>query len=366
MDKKNNNLKKTKNFYYWMGKISDIFIYPIILLAVITSFSMFNAKMENKVYMLAGHSFVKVLSGSMRADGFEVGDNVLIRRADTDNLRPGDIIAFYYYQDSSVDDPLHKAEITDFDNLPYEDCDEIDYDIRKSREDAEEAKTKIYFHTIQKVYMSPDGIRFFETKGSSNANADIFKTREDFVVGRYIYTPKFVRGMFSFFSSTIGMIILVIVPLTILICMQMLSLLEQVSILMLEKKVLQRQAEFDSEECLSSNVVSDMRNFDKVYLYDMISEDKKEKLALYLWGHLKYKDKKQTKLSKIYLVSQKAISLYKTNRYAYYHYWILNSNSYNGKRIVKKMAFADKVKYFDKNNLNTDVLFNIKKGKDKK
>lgn len=352
-------IKKERNFYYWMGKISDILIYPIILLALISSFAMFTAKMENKVYMIAGHSIVRVLSGSMLKDGFEIGDSVIIRKADTDKLRPGDIISFYYFQDVSYDSRLDKQLITDFDNLPYKDIDEIDYEQRKSREDAEKAKAKVYFHTIVEVYMAEDGVRFFKTKGSSNASADLFYTREDFVVGKYINTPNAVRDVFKFFSSTIGMIILVIVPLTILICMQMLSLLEQVSVLMLEKKVLQKQVEYDTEECLSSNVATDMRNFDKLYLYDIISDKKKDRLSEYMWKHLEKSRSK--KFRNVYKYSLKSTSLYPVNRYSYYYYWMAVSSSYSKNKIVQKLAIADKIKYYEENNLDISKIFNTKK-----
>ena len=352
---------KNKNFYYWMGRISDILIYPIIILSLVVSFSMFAAKMENKVYMVGGVSIVKILSPSMTKSGFEVGHNVIIKSVNTDDLRKGDIISFYYYKDK-YDDKYYKALITDFENLPYEDSDEIDYKGRKDREDAEKAKTRVYFHEIIDIYINQEGIRFFKTKGTSNGSADLNLTREDFVVGKYVNTPMWVRNTFKFFSSSIGMVGLVIVPLTILIAMQMLSLLEQISALMLEKKVLQRKVEYDCEECISSNIAIELRNFDKVYLYDIVEDNKKDRLHSYMW----FENSKSSKKNRmLYKVAVNAEKLYKTSRYSYWDYWITNTKGYLRYKLTKMFAKAQEMRYMEKNGLIVKEILKNKKEKKK-
>ena len=120
----------------------------------------------------------------MKASGFEVGDKVLIKQVDTDKLRVGDIISFYYFYDN-YDNYFEKVAITDFNNLPFADSDEINYSQRTTKEQLENKNSRIYFHHIHKVYISEEGIRYFQTKGSSNASPDTYLTREDFVIGQF-------------------------------------------------------------------------------------------------------------------------------------------------------------------------------------
>ena len=269
------------------------------------------------------------------------------------------IISFYYYNDK-YDARFYKAPIDDFDNLPYDDSDEIDYSMRKNRRDAEKAKARVYFHEIVEVYINEEGIRFFKTKGTSNNSADLNLTREDFVVGKYMNTPVWLREVFKFFSSSIGMVILVIIPLTILIAMQMLSLLEQISALMLEKKVLQRKVDYDCEECMSSNIAIEMRNFDKVYYYDVVEDNKKEKLHMYMW----FTSAKSSKRNRaIYDIAINAEKLYGSNRYNYWSYWVNNTKGYLKYKIVKMLAKAQEMRYLQKNGLIKKEEIKTKKRK---
>ena len=91
MEKK---IKKKVTFQKVLSIITDILIYPIIALAIFSSFVMLNAKRDNEVYAIFGYSIVKILSGSMTASGFEKDDLVILHSVNTDDLRVGDDIAF--------------------------------------------------------------------------------------------------------------------------------------------------------------------------------------------------------------------------------------------------------------------------------
>lgn len=358
---KQKKVEVKKNFYYYMGKIADILLYPVLIVALVSSFAMFSANRENRVSTLFGHGIVTILSGSMEKSGFYKGDKAIIRVVDTDTLRPttenreGDIIAFYYDYDPYDDGTLfEKNIITDFDNLPFEDSDKIDYTHRKTLKDVQEAKKRVYFHQIIRVYINEEGIRFFQTKGSSNGSADTYLIREDFVVGKYIETPKFVNDIISFCTKSSGMIVLVILPLSVLICLQMLSLLEQTNAIILERKAVEKRIRYDSEECINSNILIELRNYDKFYFYDVIDNNEKENAFTMMWETLKDSDKKKER--KLYEKAIFAKQIYdKLGREEYWNYLIVNSDEFNANKLRKKYHNATKIKYQELQGITTKV-----------
>lgn len=352
-----------KNFYYYIGKIADIIIYPVLFIALITSFSMFSSNRENKVPILFNHGLVTILSGSMQNSGFYKGDKVVIRVTDTDLLRPtikdaegniikeGDIIAFYYAKD---DFDNIGAKIEDFDNLPYNDSDKIDYTHRKTLKDIQDANARVYFHQIINVYINQEGIRFFQTKGSSNQSADAQLIREDFVVGKYIEVPKALNSVLTFCTTSSGMIVLVVLPLSVLICMQMLTLLEQASAIILEKKTVEKRIRYDSEECVNSNILIELRHQDKYYFYDVIENKEKDDVFVLMWDV--YKNSKKKNHIKEYNKAMKAKKIYdQLGRDYYWNYLFVNSNKYSLNRIKKMYVKASNVRYEEIQGLTTKV-----------
>ena len=75
--------------------IVDIFFIPVIVLALVCVIIMFTAKANNKVPSIFGKSIVTVRSESME-DKFSVGDVLLIEKVeDLKDIKVGDDIAFY-------------------------------------------------------------------------------------------------------------------------------------------------------------------------------------------------------------------------------------------------------------------------------
>ena len=182
MEKK---IKKKVTFQKVLSIITDILIYPIIVLAIFSSFVMLNAKRDNEVYAIFGYSIVKILSGSMTASGFEKGDLVILHSVNTDDLRVGDDIAFYRYLDTKDPNKNQLVKIPeDFSVIP-----EITSQERvvgtKTKKDAAKEKCPVIFHRIIAVYQAADGTRFFQTQGTSNPSPDNTYVREDFVVGKF-------------------------------------------------------------------------------------------------------------------------------------------------------------------------------------
>ena len=92
--------KKPKNTAYTLlGKIGDILLFPIVIVALCVSLLiMFQAKSDT-IPSVFGISIVRILSGSMVKSGFNIGDNVIIKKTDTNTLWKDDIIAFFQKED---------------------------------------------------------------------------------------------------------------------------------------------------------------------------------------------------------------------------------------------------------------------------
>lgn len=325
--------KEKTSFGKVLGIITDILLLPVIILSLFTSFVMINAKSENKVVSILGYSVVKILSGSMVDAGYNIGDYTMIKKVNTEKLRVGDDIAFYRFFDPSDPSESRLTLIEDFNNLPAITSDKSVVGTT-TQEDAISKKASIIFHRIEAVYMAQDGTRFFKTKGVSNGSSDPFLIRDDFVVGKNAINSQFFMDVLKFCSTSIGMLVLVIVPLSILIFFQLMEIFDMVIAISLEKKVLALLVPFDNEECLSMKIGKDMDDLDKIYFYDVTSKKKKSEVKEFLWGHLKAEDASRKDKNYLEIVNA-SISIYETGRGNYWKFWLNYYGKEEQKRLLK-------------------------------
>ena len=354
-----NSEKQQKSFYYILGKIGDILLWPILVISLFSSFFMLVQKKQNKVTSFFGYSFVNVLSGSMVNEGFKIGDTVLTKRQNERNVNLGDIIAFYYSSDTKS--PSALTLVVEFRDYKYpidtsEDninntgvnIDEIPKINDKSAEylkKAQENKAKVYFHRVVAIYIDSEGNLFFKTKGSNNGTADTYLTRGDLVVGKYVTTPIFVRRAVSFCASPLGMIILVCFPLSMLVLMQCLSLIDQISVISLEKKLISGELSYKDEEIKKSLKGNQIELYNKVYYYYITPDDQKEEVKQYLWGDILnmpvLNDKQRIELA---LLNNSLFKLQKSDL-AYWNEWIENAKGSDKRKLVmyKNQLFKNKL-----------------------
>ena len=105
--------KKTeKNEKSRFGKVcsilTDILVFPVIIIAFACAIFMSSAKANNKVPSIFGNSIVEVLTNSMEvgeSDGYRVGDVLIINQnINLDQIDVGDCIAFYAPKQSGYTD----------------------------------------------------------------------------------------------------------------------------------------------------------------------------------------------------------------------------------------------------------------------
>lgn len=321
------------SFYKFFGLVADIITYPIVIVALLSVMSMILTNQKGEVPSAFGYSIVTVISPSMTKAGYKVGDLALIKSVNTDNLRPGDIIAFYYKSDVGASHPSLTL-IEDFDNPPPITSDKkvVGPD---TKEDAIKSKVRVYFHRIEQIYVVADGTRFFKTKGDNNPTADVHLIKEDFVIGKNIEFSPVIKNFVSFASSSKGMISLVVLPLSILVLFECFSIIEQVNNWLIEEKVFYREEPFNSPESLKANLGRDMDIGRKCYFYATSSPEERKEVAEFLWYY-----KPISKMSKEEADQQKradiALKLFDKKPEKFWSYWIETSKSKGERKRISK------------------------------
>lgn len=361
---------KKISFYSVLGKIGDILFWPVLIISILSSFFMLIQRKQNKITSFMGYSFVNVLSGSMVDEGFNIRDTVIVKRINEREVKLGDIIAFYY-SGANIDSSEIKMVI----EYGYSGGKEVDYsesninygvDITnikkvedKSQEYIEKAQkdnAKVYFHRVIGIYVDEKGNLFFKTKGSNNAYSDIPLSRGDLLVGKYVNTPIPIRRVVSFCASSIGMIILVCLPLSVLVLMQCLSLIEQISIISLEKRLIAGKISYNDDLIKSDLPPGEIETYNKVYYYYITPPEQKEEVKNYLWGNLLNKPNLNEKESEQLKVLNNSIAKLETSPILYWDEWIENSKGSTKRKLIKYKTQL----LMDNLNENLDISNNTK------
>ncbi len=156
-----------------------VFIICLALLAVV----MITPKAENgsKVVSIAGYSIMSVLTGSMEPN-YNVGDIVIIKKTDADELKVKDVITFY-----SSDPDFEGAIVT---------------------------------HRINDI-INENGQLKFETKGDNNEIVDTENVSEDKVIGKVQGRIPYVGKAATFMQTNrTAFFLIVILPMLVIMAFE--------------------------------------------------------------------------------------------------------------------------------------------------
>lgn len=309
--------KEEKTLYKILGIIADIIMYPILIVSLVAALAMLYTNRNTQMPAIFGVSVVKIMSDSMVEAGFDVGDIVFVKKTDTNTLKTGDVVAFYKYFDN-VDGNYYNKLVHE-DEYNGENLGET-ITGRTSLAKLKEEPRPVYFHRIKNVYYLPnDGSIFFETAGSGENDSDGF-IRSDYVVGKYINTPVVVREAMNFCSSSVGMILLVVLPLSILVLLECLSIVEQINNMIIENKVFYREEPYNSEDSIKAHIGRDMELYRQVYFYATAKDEDRENIKDFLWSELYEEDitKKQLILRE---QIEKSLQIFSEDKLQYFEYW---------------------------------------------
>lgn len=156
------------------GIIISIVLWAVILLAALFAFTTLATKDSNHVANLAGFTPLSVVTDSM-APTFQAGDLIIIRSCDPASLKEGDIVTF------------HTIINNEF---------------------------ALNTHRIAEIQGQADA-RSYVTKGDNNDIADIHMITDGDIVGKYVaQLPHFGRVV-EFLSSSMGFLLVIVLPLLI-------------------------------------------------------------------------------------------------------------------------------------------------------
>lgn len=342
-------MKNKKAISKVIGIVSTVLyvlLIGLLLLALIVNFN----KKPNQVNGVFGYSFAVVQSPSMRPL-LEVGDLVIIKNTNTDNLKVGDIIVFYDYVDT------HDAglDLESINTEEYEDQPRTDQSLnRDTAKQASESGNKLIIHRIVAVYKDQYNVRFFETKGDNNNSADSNKIREDFVCAKYLQSGGFVQGVFQFVASPTGLIVVIILPVILTVVLEVFNVSADIKNTRIAEKLLTRKIKYSEVDKDKTKLAELLSEPEKVYLYDISLPEDKTNLAIVLWEN----------------DVEEALILYDQSREKYYQYFEEKFTARENKQLAFLKIKADLIKenpLLSEEDVDTKakVIYNEQKEKNK-
>lgn len=162
----------------------SIVLWAVILLAALFAFTTLATRDTNQVASLAGYTPLTVASDSM-SPTFRAGDLIIIRKCDPQTLKEGDIVTFHTIINNEF--ALNTHRITEIQDL--------------------------------------GGARNYVTKGDNNELADIHMIADGDIVGKYVCHLAGFGKVMSFLSSSLGFLLVIVLPLLVFFIYQVYHLI---------------------------------------------------------------------------------------------------------------------------------------------
>ena len=162
----------------------SIVLWAVILLAALFAFTTLATRDTTNVSSLAGYTPMIVQSDSM-APTFYAGDLIFIKKCDTSALKEGDIITFHTIIENEYALNTHRIESITEEN----------------------------------------GIRSYVTKGDNNEISDMHVISDGDIVGKYLGKLSRFGKVMEFLSSSVGFLIVIVLPLLLFFIYQIYNLI---------------------------------------------------------------------------------------------------------------------------------------------
>ncbi|MDO4487475.1 MAG: signal peptidase I [Eubacteriales bacterium] len=164
--------------------IASVILWMIILLAALFTFTTLATKDTSKVANIAGYTPLTVETDSMLPT-FASGDLIFIKKVDPSTLKEGDIITFHTIINNQY---------------------------------------ALNTHRIEKIE-SNGAARSYVTKGDNNAMADMHIIADGDIVGKYTGKLGGFGKVISFLSSSVGFLVVIVLPMLIFFIYQLYHLI---------------------------------------------------------------------------------------------------------------------------------------------
>lgn len=165
--------------------VISVILWAIILLAALYAFTTMATKDDQNVASILGYTPLVVETDSMKPT-FESGDLIFIKKCDTSKLNEGDIITFHTIIDNQY---------------------------------------VLNTHRIQKIDEA-NGVRSYTTIGDNNNGiADQHVISDGDIVGKYIGHVSGLGKVMNFLSSSMGFLIVIVLPMLLFFIYQVYNLI---------------------------------------------------------------------------------------------------------------------------------------------
>lgn len=184
-----------------MSAFSIIGYILLICVVGLLCYFIINSKINNKVPVFGGYSFLKVISPSMEPT-ISVGEYILIKKIDINNIKSNDVISFYH----DLTEAEKKSWGIDRDKI-------------------------VITHRVDEVLKDNEtNIIGFKTKGdANNGKVDSWTVLPDQVVGIYDTSKPALVKIINFIGNPLGIITLVIFPLSMILVSDIVNLIKVIN-----------------------------------------------------------------------------------------------------------------------------------------
>ena len=160
------------------------------------------------------------------------------------------------------------------------------------------------FHEIIGVYEDKEGVRWFETKGTSNATKDRWWVKETLVIGAYNNSgvANFMSVVINTMTSSMGTIIVLMIPLVIIAIFIVGICMKDVYASMLENEVVEEKRKLTDEICVKNKIGFNMSTKTKYKVLATAAPEDKLKYIELLW-----KDGKEPNALKKYYLRKRML-----------------------------------------------------------
>ena len=268
--------------------IVDIFLIIFCILSCIIGIKTCIFRLNKIPPSIAGYSIMSIATDSMQADGFKIGDSVVVRKINPKTLNIGDNIAFYVYNKdynlfySSSPELINKQttkhdyrlNFTNFIGLPSNDI-----------KDAINANSKLIFHQITKIYKDENGVYWFKTKGSTNPTEDSWHVSERMIYGVHSKskTSAFLENFLNIMTNNLYMIIIVSIPLVLMLILLIIILAKRIQVIKLIQDCVEEKRKITDEICVKNEVGFNMDTKTKLKILAQSSNENRSEYIALLW-----------------------------------------------------------------------------------
>ena len=163
----------------------SVLLWAIILVAALYAFTTMATKDSQNVSSILGYTPMAVQSDSM-SPTFNKGDLIFVKKCDTTKLEVGDIICFHTLIDNQY---------------------------------------ALNTHRIEKIDTAAGDARSYTTKGDNNQAEDTHIISDGDIVGKYVGHWAKVGNVMDFLSSSVGFLVVIVIPMLIFFIYQVYNLI---------------------------------------------------------------------------------------------------------------------------------------------